>query len=244
MAEPPEDNIQPRFQRALVTMVKAPVPGRCKTRLCPPLSPELAADLYRAFLHDIARELSQWDGGCDLWVAWSAEDEELPADLQRIFSGPFRFLKQRGEDLTTRMEGVFERLLSSGYRQVLMRNSDSPQLPMKLLERAFRQLEDGPNRLVLGPDLDGGYYLIGLDRLPRGMLPATLSHDQVLEQTRAAAGRAGMTVVELERWLDVDTPDDLTTFWLEFSRQTAVRDWATRELLEHSPILELLRNFR
>ena len=47
---------------AVVVMARAPVPGTCKTRLCPPLSPEDAAALYGAFLEDIARELEAWAG--------------------------------------------------------------------------------------------------------------------------------------------------------------------------------------
>jgi hypothetical protein len=43
---------QPEFSNLLLIMAKTPRPGTVKTRLCPPLTPGLAADLYRAFLRD------------------------------------------------------------------------------------------------------------------------------------------------------------------------------------------------
>ena len=40
----------------------------------------------------------------------------------------------------------------------------------ELLDEAFEALSAGPpGRVVLGPDLDGGYYLVGLDVPPAGV---------------------------------------------------------------------------
>jgi hypothetical protein len=67
--------------------------------------------------------------------------------------------------------------------------------------------------LVLGPALDGGYYLIGLTRpAPELFAGVPWSTDQVLPLTRKKAADLGLTVGLLKEWRDVDTIDDLR--WL------------------------------
>ena len=237
----------PNRPAALVLMARAPRPGYCKTRLCPPLSPQQAAELYHAFLVDLAREVPAWDGPWDLWLAWStpdAEDGPLPPDLADLFGAPWRPLAQRGEDLTTRMDNVFEDLFDLGYRRVVMRNTDSPHLPRQRVSAAFTSLADRPGSVVLGPDLDGGYYLIGLDRPQPGLLPQTMSTASVLDQTLRAAGERGLRTTTLDAFLDVDTPDDLAIFWLEFEPRSEHRPWATWQLLSRGPLLDLLGAWR
>ncbi|MEE2829936.1 MAG: TIGR04282 family arsenosugar biosynthesis glycosyltransferase [Myxococcota bacterium] len=226
-------------------MARVPQPGHCKTRLCPPLEPTEAALLYADFLKDIGALLSTWTSPCDLWVAWLDSGEspgaEAPALLQDLFPDSCRFLSQEGEDLGERMAGVFDRLLQAGYREVVMRNSDSPHLPLALVDQAFEALGAGPpGRVVLGPDLDGGYYLVGLDGAPFGLFPDTMGTASVLEETSAAAREQGREVQLLEPFLDVDSPDDLALFWLEFGGRADVRDWATWRRLTETDILDRL----
>lgn len=229
----------PRHPDALVVMVKTPTPGRVKTRLCPPATEQEAADLYAAFLEDIGRELREWTLPCDRYVAWAGEGQAPPDALHARLGGGFRWLHQRGDDLTARMEAVFTDLLAVGYRRVVMRNSDSPHLPPSRLEDAFLALRGG---VVLGPDLDGGYYLVGLDVPPDGVFPRAMSHGSVLEQTRAQAEALGHDVSVLEPFLDVDTPDDLLAFWLEFGPRADVRHWATWKHLHDHPLIDRLRS--
>ncbi len=239
--------------RALVLMAKVPYPGTCKTRLCPPLEPREAARLYTCFLQDLARELAAWRGDADVIVAWTDRDrrqadspeptagEEPPELLRDLFSDPrFRFMRQRGDSLTERMENVFATLFAEGHRAVVMRNSDSPHLPLSLLDQAFEALEERPGRVVLGPDLDGGYYLVGGDRDMAGVFPTVMSTASVLEQTMAGAERAGRDAYLLPEFLDVDTPDDLAMFWLEFGPRADVRHWATWKELEGHPAIDRL----
>jgi len=243
-------------------MARCPRPGACKTRLCPPLTPDEAADLYVAFLEDISRELSEWSFEGDLWVAWSddegdaggagddeaASDEaasgpaahEVPEALRRCFDAPFRFLRQQGDSLADRMDQVFAQLFRGGYQQVVMRNSDSPHLPPSLLTSAFDALNHQRGSLALGPDLDGGYYLVGLDVPPDGLLPQTMSTNSVLDDTVRNAGERGLRVELLDSFLDIDTVDDLLTFWLEFGGRADVRHWSTWKLLNDSTLIERL----
>jgi uncharacterized protein len=229
----------PRHPDALVIMAKAPTPGRVKTRLCPPATPEEAAALYEAFLVDIGREFRDWDAPCDRYVAWSADGEGSVEQLQALVGDGFRWLEQRGADLTERMENVFVDLQQAGYRRVVMRNSDSPHLPPSMVLDAFHALQGG---IVLGPDLDGGFYLVGLDMPPTGVFPRTMSHEGVLAATRANAEALGYSMASLESFLDVDTPEDLLTFWVEFGGRADVHHWATWQLLNEHPLIQRLRS--
>ena len=245
-------------------MARMPRPGRCKTRLTPPLSSDDAAGLYRAFLCDIGRLLSEWKTAPDVFVAWADDpgatenptslelqdtdegiqtitDHSPPTELRAIFAPGTRFLKQRGDSLTERMNGIFERLFAAGYRQVVMRNSDSPHLPTKTVADAFAQLEQSPSgTVVLGPDLGGGYYLVGLAGRADGLFPEIMSTDSVLDQTVAAAEAQGREVRLLEPFLDIDSVDDLRLFWLEFGERADVRHWATWRRIAGADMMDLL----
>jgi len=242
----------PRRERALVLMVKVPYPGLCKTRLCPPLTHREAADLYRCFLEDLARELPTWSVDADLVIAWadddrrgaddaadSADPNALPVPLATIFAGVDGVpLRQRGPSLMARMVDVFDQLREQGYSSVVMRNSDSPHLPQSVVAEAFAALDADPRGVVLGPDLDGGYYLVGIAEGSAAIFPAVMSTASVLEQTVAACEEAGRPVSQLQAHLDVDTPDDLATFWLEFGGRADVREWATWRALDGHPAWE------
>ena len=258
------DPLAPTRSRALVVMARLPRPGRCKTRLCPPLSPEDAAGLYRAFLCDIGSLLSSWAKDVDLFVAWADDagpdeglstlellaeedpnqtitDHSPPLELQSIFRPDTRFLRQNGNSLSERMEGIFDRLFSAGYRHIVMRNSDSPHLPLSLVDEAFERLCESPaGSIVLGPDLDGGYYLAGLNARPDGLFPETMSTSSVLEQTLETAAAKHRPVHLLDPFLDIDSADDLRMFWLEFGGRADVRDWATWRRIDGADMMELL----
>ena len=259
------DPLAPTSNRALVVMARLPRPGRCKTRLTPPLTRDEAAGLYRAFLCDIGRLLSEWGGGPDVFVAWADDpgaNEELtslefdeaiedrstqtitdhspPTELRAIFSPETRFLRQHGQTLTERMDSIFDRLFSAGYGQVVMRNSDSPHLPTRIIDDAFAQLSQSPaGTVVLGPDLGGGYYLVGLDGPPAGLFPEIMSTSSVLDQTVSAAAEHGREVRLTESFIDIDSIDDLRLFWLEFGGRSDVRHWATWRRLAEADIMNL-----
>lgn len=239
--------IEPSHRFALVLMARVPRVGRCKTRLCPPLSAEEATLLYRAFLTDITREVREWDLPVDLWLAWwdgevEGEGEALPPLLQEVVGEGYHSLRQQGPTLTARMEQVFRELLGRGYRWVIQRNTDSPHLPRALVEQAMDALELRPGRVVLGPDLDGGYYLIGTGDAPDGLMPSQMSTPTVLEETMERVRARQLEPVLLETFPDIDTPLDLATFWLEFGSRADIRRWATWRLLSESDILSRLED--
>jgi hypothetical protein len=193
-------------KRAVIVMAKEPRPGLVKTRLVPALSPGQAAVLYRAFLLDVL-ETTSGAPRADLFLFVHPESA---LDWFRAQAGPrWNVVPQVGSLLSERMIAAFDALFRRGYGVVVMRNSDSPTLPLSALASALDALEAGRD-VALGPDLGGGYYLVGLRR-PRPELfrGVAMSTSSVIDETRRRAREQGLLLHEAPRWLDVDTPEDL-----------------------------------
>jgi hypothetical protein len=191
---------------ALCIMAKAPEPGRVKTRLCPPLSPADAAELYRCFLLDKIAQARQV-AGAEPVLAFA------PAEAAAVFEAlapGFTLLVQRGADLTARLVAVCDELFQDGCDAAIVIDSDTPTLPTERLERAVAVMKEGGCDVVLGESEDGGYYLIGLRRLhPELFEGMRWSTPTVLEETERRVRALGLSSTRLDAWYDVDTEADL-----------------------------------
>jgi len=207
-------------------MAKAPEAGQVKTRLCPPLSLEDAAQLYRCFLMDKITQVR----GVPAAEPVLAYAPGAAADLFELLAPGFRLLPQRGGDLTSRLVSVLEELIGAGFDATIVIDSDTPTLPPGLLEQAVTHMASGARDLVLGPSEDGGYYLIGQRRLHRALFEdMPWSTSVVLEETVRRAHTLGLAVLELEPWYDVDTGADLVRLMADLETDEGPRH--TRRLL-------------
>lgn len=188
----------------LALFARAPLPGKVKTRLCPPLSPERAAALYRAMLLDI---LDQHAGLGDVErVVWYTPSESFGWFRANVPAG-YRLLPQRGATLGDRMANLFSVHHREGYRRILLRGTDSPTLPPERIPAALEALERVG--LVVCPDLDGGYNLIGLRGPCDPLFAMDFGHAEVCAQTLERARRTGLSFELLPAHSDVDRPEDL-----------------------------------
>lgn len=210
------------MRRALLIMAKQPLAGNTKTRLCPPLTPEEAAQLYDAFLRDvveIARTVARLVHSVQPHIAYAPGGD---SNFFAALAPDFDLIAQRGETLGSRLDHVLTGCLTQGYDQVIAINSDSPTLPPAYIAQAFTQLESPQTDAVFGPCEDGGYYLIGVSAPhPRLVRDVQMSTPHVLRDTLAFADEAGLTVTLTPPWYDVDTVDELVKL--------------QRELVQHSP---------
>jgi uncharacterized protein len=189
---------------ALAVMTKAPQAGRVKTRLTPPLTPEEAADLNVCFLRDTAAAISSADRkraqGVAVYTPVGAEGayaEILPDD--------FVLVPQRGVAFGERLAAATEDLLQLGFASLCLINSDSPTVPATAFAQAVEYLTGAEDCVVLGPSHDGGYYLIGLNKLHHRLFEQIdWSTERVLEQTMAATRELALPVCLLPTWYDVD----------------------------------------
>jgi len=120
---------------------------------------------------------------------------------------------QEGADLSARLVRAFDRGFAAGFETVLIRNSDSPDLPGELILEGKKALETGGADLVLGPSPDGGYYLVGLKKpCPPIFQGIPWSTPAVLAATQQKARELSLAVHILPAWPDIDTIADLRAF--------------------------------
>ena len=213
---------------ALVVMAKAPSPGSVKTRLCPPMTPDSAAGLYRAFLLDV---LERSGAVADVERYLFVDPPASRRWFQAVAPG-YRVEVQSGPTLGRRLVDVFQRLFAAGHERVVVRNSDSPDLPAERITEAVSGLADYD--LVLGPDQGGGYYLVGL-RTPQPalFLEVPMSSEGTRAATLRAAANLGLAVHLLSPWLDVDRTEDLDVLRRRLETPDAAADCPrTRRFLE------------
>jgi glycosyltransferase A (GT-A) superfamily protein (DUF2064 family) len=181
--------------QTLVVIAKAPVPGRVKTRLVPPLTAEEAADVAGAALADTLRvadavparhRLLAFDGVADGW---------LPAG--------WRSSPQPAGGLDRRLAAAFE---VAGPGPALLVGMDTPQARPAQLSAFDPEHYDA----CLGPASDGGYWAIGFRdprRAARAVLGVAMSTAHTGTDQLRRLDRLGLRVQSLDELTDVDTID-------------------------------------
>lgn len=186
----------PGFQ--LVVIAKTPRPGRVKTRLCPPYTPEQAAELAAAALRDTLAAV----------LATPAARRVLALDGERLDWLPpgFDVVPQRGVGLDERLAAAFDDAAAGVALPTLLIGMDTPQVSPALLGAAGARLTASAGTAVLGAASDGGWWALGLPRPDARLLlgvPMSSARTGAAQRRRLVA--AGLTVVELPELTDVDT---------------------------------------
>jgi len=210
---------------ALVVMAKAPQPGKVKTRMIPPLSPRQAAALYACLLDDVLDVSLASAAACALTPVLALHPASACAAFARRRPA-FRVIAQRGADLGERMEHAVDAARATGARCVLLRGSDSPTLDGAVFAEALTRLAS--HDLVVCPDRDGGYNLVGVRASARGLFAHPMSTGRALDDTLAAARRRGWRSCALPPRFDLDRIDDLR--WLAEARERGAERLCPRTL--------------
>ncbi|WP_433686424.1 TIGR04282 family arsenosugar biosynthesis glycosyltransferase [Micromonospora carbonacea] len=193
----------------VLVLAKTPQPGRVKTRLCPPCTPEQAARIAAAALADTLDTVAAATAGARILVVDG--DQPAPAGWER--------LAQRGGPLADRLANAFADTRTvdpaadrrGAAAATLLIGMDTPQLTAAHLDAALGLLDtaDGPDA-VLGPADDGGWWALGL-REPghaEALRAIPTSTARTGRLTLAALRRRGLRVHLLPRLRDVDTAAD------------------------------------
>ncbi len=184
----------------LVVMAKAPAPGRSKTRLCPPCTPEQAALVAEAALRDTLEVVGAAAAATRRVIALEGEPGAwLPTG--------FDVLPQRGDGLDERLAAVFADLDGP----VVLVGMDTPQLTVDHLAVAAAMLSDPRFDAVLGHAPDGGWWAIGMcEPDPRAFTGVPMSADDTGARQMERLGELGLAVGLLPELRDVDRwPDAL-----------------------------------
>lgn len=183
----------------VLVLAKTPVPGRVKTRLCPPYTPEQAARLAAAALADTLAAVTATPGVRRHLVVEG--DHPAPPGWRRT--------AQRGATLGERLAHAYADTRIAGAATLLI-GMDTPQAGARVLAAAVRRLGHDGTDAVLGLAEDGGWWALGL-RDPAhadALRTVPTSTSDTGELTRAALRARGLRIAELPTMRDVDTAAD------------------------------------
>lgn len=181
----------------LVLFTRYPVAGECKTRLIPAVGADGAAAIHRHLTEHVFGLLTKMD--CPVTLAYTGATETA---FVRWLGTDATFTAQAQGDLTQRL------MAFADSAPVIFFGSDTPSLSAEHVSAAIAGLHT--HELVIGPALDGGYYLIGMrEPLPQLLENIPWSTDQVLPETLRRAQQMGIDPLLLEPLSDCDVPADL-----------------------------------
>lgn len=184
----------------LIVLAKEPLPGRVKTRLCPPCTPAGAAELAAAALADTLAA-----------ACASGADRVVLALDGRV--GPWC---PPGVAVVGQGEGDLDHRLTRAWMAAtgpaLQIGMDTPQVTAAELDAGMATLLAPGVDAVLGPATDGGWWAIGLRRPhPSAFLGVPTSRPDTGRRQADRLATLGLSVEPLPTHTDVDTwPDALT----------------------------------
>jgi glycosyltransferase A (GT-A) superfamily protein (DUF2064 family) len=190
----------------VLVITKAPVPGRSKTRLTPPCTPDQAAGIAAAAVGDTLDTVRA--------APVAGRVVALDGHPGRLDLDGFAVVAQVAGDLGTRLAAAFADAMADGPVPTVLIGMDTPQVTPELLGRCAALLESsGPSTAVLGTAPDGGWWALGLHSAePAAVLAdVPMSRDDTAVLTRSALEATGLTVLDLPQLTDIDHfPDALT----------------------------------
>jgi hypothetical protein len=190
---------------AIVIMAKKPIPNKVKTRLIPTVTPMTAAKLYYNFLLDKFEQVNKIKD-VKPFVAYTPPNTKI--FFKKIIPKRFTLIEQIGGDLGEKLSNISNMLFHQGFKKIILMDSDTPNLPSEYIYQAVQYLNQVD--IVLGPCIDGGYYLIGLRYyFPDIFKGIPWSTSKVIEATINKINLQGATFSYLDKWYDVDTIEDL-----------------------------------
>jgi uncharacterized protein len=200
-------NLPASSKQRLIIFTRYPEPGKTKTRLIPALGTVGAANLQREMTEHTIFQVQELQKA----IAISVEVRFAGGNLQLMqdWLGSDLVYQSQGEgDLGSRMARSLFDAFQSGAEKVIIIGTDCPGVNVQVLATAFEKLHTSD--LVLGPAIDGGYYLIGLRQpIPELFVNIEWGTAQVFHKTVEIAQKLHVSYVNLSPLGDVDRPEDL-----------------------------------
>ncbi len=190
---------------ALVLMVKNPVKGKVKTRLAKDIGEDAALKIYTKLLEHTQKTVADIDA--DKFIFYSDVVERNDLFSNAIYK---KYVQCSGE-LGVRMDYAFSIPFKNEYKNVVMIGADCFALTSAHIQQAFEGLKT--HDFVIGPAVDGGYYLIAMKKWNRWVLEGKQwSTPHLMEETKQDILSNNGKLLELETLRDIDTAEDLNQF--------------------------------
>ncbi len=185
----------------LIVFAKNILLGKVKTRLAKTVGDEAAFEVYKHLVEITENETKKLIN-CDVHIYFS------DVIIESKWPSCEKFV-QEGVDLGERMLNAFKNGFNLGYSSVIGIGTDLPDLNAKIMQEAFDKLQN--HATVFGPAEDGGYYLIGMNKLyPEIFQKKPWSTDQLLDLTLDELSCNNVSFTTLEMLNDIDTIEDLS----------------------------------
>lgn len=196
----------------LIIFYRNAEPGRVKTRLAATIGNKQALEVYRELCDHARRITEQLSVSKVVFYSERIEWNDIWPDEV------YEKKKQTGADLGARMDDAFEWAFNNGYDSVCIIGTDCYELTSAIVEDAFLALRS--REVVIGPAVDGGYYLLGMRRLLSGLFKGKQwSTETVFRETVEELISAGITYSELPKLRDVDVEADVPReLWRKLNR--------------------------
>ena len=211
----------------ILLFVKLPEEGDVKTRLAKEIGPDFVQTLYRNFVLDLLETLKRgkWP------IIINYHPPESGKAISSWLGKNYLYSPQNGADLGERMKNAFKDAFASGFSKAVIIGSDMPDLELSVLSKAFSALDS--DDVVMGPAVDGGYYLMGFRQtcfLPKVFEGISWGTDSVFKDTLTILGKKNCQVNMLHELRDVDTIDDLRSLYYR-NRNTAFAESRTMKYI-------------
>ncbi|MFO7796624.1 MAG: TIGR04282 family arsenosugar biosynthesis glycosyltransferase [Promethearchaeati archaeon] len=188
-------------EKALIILIKNPRKGEVKTRLAKKIGDEKALEVYLELLKHVKEITVNLD--CNKYVFYSSYINEHDEWNSHNYD---KFL-QTGIDLGERMKNAFKETLEKNDKALLI-VSDCYELNSEIINTAFEKLEEYD--VVIGPDVDGGYYAIGMKEYhPELFDNKKWSTETVCSDTLEDSKKLGLNYYTLKKLSDIDNYEDL-----------------------------------
>ncbi|MCB0477472.1 MAG: TIGR04282 family arsenosugar biosynthesis glycosyltransferase [Crocinitomicaceae bacterium] len=183
----------------LIVFVKNILPGKVKTRLAEKIGEEKAIQIYRQLLKITENTIREAKSDVEICFSEFIDSE--------LFKGSYDLSVQCGNDLGERMRNAFHRGFQKKYKNIVLIGSDLPDLQLKHITQAFKELNNSD--LVFGPAEDGGYYLIGMNKMITFPFEnKKWSTSDLYQKTKVELSQYEYQISELETLNDIDTYED------------------------------------
>lgn len=187
-------------EKNLLVFSKVPIFGEVKTRLANGLGLQKALEIYHYLLKKTWEVIENLD--CEVFIYWNQESPEIPENWNQ-----FEKRIQISGNLGEKMSKAFQDSFQNGSRKVVVIGSDCPTLNQSHVEEAFEKLDF--TDVVLGPTLDGGYYLLGMKNYESDLFEGiSWSTSSVFQETMSKIEEMNLKYELLELLNDIDTIKD------------------------------------
>ena len=192
---------------ALIIFVKFPQKGKVKTRLAKDMGAYFATEFYRICAEHIFSEIKKLKKENFTTYIYCYSNSEVEM-VSGWVGKEFIVRAQIDGDLGERMSGSFKEVFHQGFSKALIIGTDVPDITSDLINSAALKLDE--NDFVIGPSSDGGYYLLGMNRLITEIFQnINWSTSLVLQNTLDKINSLGLKLDLLDELIDVDTKIDL-----------------------------------